>query len=435
MELSIAFKHYLKTHSLEKKRVGIAISGGLDSIVLAHLFLHFSNARLELLHVNYGLRAEESEEDEDFLLNFSEKNGIPIRILKGPAYLKNSKGIQEKARKIRYEWFEQLIQNQALDYIATAHHQNDNAETVLFRLIRKTGLRGLVGISEHDHLLRPLLHFNKEQISNYALQNKLIWREDSSNAKLDYSRNSLRHLVVYPLTKHFPHAVENIHQTAIQLNNTQSVLSDLLALYKKQYFLTPNKCVFKIHKKDLASFRSPALLLFFLIENMQFNLPQCEEMWLALQNNRKGASWYHGPFEVCVHNQKLVFVQSKNENAPHLIKIEWSSCAHFTLKHPWFKLKVESNPNTTFTNKDFCLRFWKQGDKMQYTANGNHKKLSDIFSENKIPVVLRNKLPVLLYKNNIIKIAGINTSEVMIPLELKKKAVKIELHTLLLFDH
>lgn len=433
MALSIAFQHYLKTHILDGKKVGIAISGGLDSIVLAHLFIQYSPANVELLHVNYGLRGGESNGDEDFLYHFSKKYKVPLHVFKCPVNLRESKGIQEKARKIRYAWFEQLIRSKALDYIATAHHQNDNVETLLFRLIRKTGLNGLTGISEYDYLLRPLLPFSKEAISNYALQNKLEWREDSSNAKYDYSRNSLRHLIVAPLIQHFPQALENIHQTAIQLKNTQSVLNDLIGIYKNQFLKSHHNSLFSIQKKDIATFHSPALFLYFLIENMHFNLNQCEEMWQALQNNRSGATWHQTEFDACVHDHTLVFVRKERKNAPQLYKIEWGESSQFVLQHLWFKLQVNTQNTRKPEAKDYCLRFWKQGDKMQYTKSGKHKKLSDIFTENKIPVILRNKLPIVLYKDKIIKIAGITTSKEGLPVELKKKAEKIELHTLLLF--
>lgn len=191
------FKQIIDTkfHFLNKAHVLVAVSGGLDSMVLLHLM---KSLQLNIIaaHCNFGLRGHESDEDAHFVRSYCEMHRIRCFVKQfDTKHPKNS--IQVAARNIRYHWFDKLCDSLQLDYIATAHHSDDHLETFLINFTRGSGLGGLKGIPlQNRNIVRPLLSFSKAQLLNFAQTHKLVWREDSSNATDDYLRNSIRHHVV-----------------------------------------------------------------------------------------------------------------------------------------------------------------------------------------------------------------------------------------------
>src|SRR5690606_26589934 len=202
--IRIMFNHF-KNHIdknlsfLKESKLLIAISGGLDSVVLTHLCYKLG-LKISLSHCNFNLRGTESDEDEDFVLELAEDLELEVFIenFDTQAFAQDHKlSTQMAARTLRYHWFEELAQQLHFDYILTAHHADDNLETFLINLSRGTGLDGLLGIPEKNgKLVRPLLCFSREELEKYALANNLSWREDKSNASTKYLRNKLRNDVI-----------------------------------------------------------------------------------------------------------------------------------------------------------------------------------------------------------------------------------------------
>lgn len=195
------------------RRFLLACSGGLDSMVLLDLMSEWARERtslkLEILHVNYGLRAEESDEDARFVKAAAEARGWPCHILKVPTEERPAQGIQDWARQVRYRWFEERAADDA--WIVLAHHADDLAETVLMRIARGAGLGGLPSMHLlKDNLWRPLLGLSRSDIQILASRQKIVHREDSSNAKMDYSRNRVRHLILPELEKLYPGVRKNL---------------------------------------------------------------------------------------------------------------------------------------------------------------------------------------------------------------------------------
>jgi len=222
---------------LNESKLLLAISGGLDSVVLAHLckalYLDFS-----LAHCNFSLRAEESNTDEAFVKQLAKDLNVTCytKIFNTEAFADENKlSIQLAARKLRYTWFETLLEDQNLDYVLTAHHSDDNLETILINLSRGTGIDGLTGIPPiNNTIVRPLLPFSRETIKAYAITNGINWREDSSNASTKYLRNKLRHDVI-PLLKDInPNILQNINTTVSHLNETKSIVVESLKAVLKR---------------------------------------------------------------------------------------------------------------------------------------------------------------------------------------------------------
>lgn len=181
----------------------LAVSGGIDSVVMLHL-LHRLGYDIYAAHMNFGLRAEESDADEEFVRNLCKHLKVDLEVKRVDVEkLKTDEKIstQMAARKLRYDWFQEILIAKNIDYLVTAHHADDSIETVLINILRGTGIGGLKGIVHNDIALRPMLCFSREEIQDYARVNHIHWREDSSNSKDDYLRNKLRLHIMPQLDK------------------------------------------------------------------------------------------------------------------------------------------------------------------------------------------------------------------------------------------
>lgn len=219
---------------LPGQKILLALSGGMDSTVLAHL-LHLSGIQFIAAHVNYQLRGEESNRDESFVVSLCESLGVPLlikRIDTKNYMFENQLSVQVAAREIRYNWFDEIRLNDVTlssAWVATAHHANDSVETSMMHFFRGTGIEGLKGISafhQSKKIVRPLLPFFRNQIVQYATESKISFVVDSSNLTNQYTRNFLRNSIIPELEKVIPSVQENIFQ------NTQR-FSEVTILYKQ----------------------------------------------------------------------------------------------------------------------------------------------------------------------------------------------------------
>ena len=253
MENKIETIFQSKISSLKHSKFLIALSGGVDSIVLANLFLK-NNLSFSVAHCNFNLRAKESDDDEKFIFDWSTENEIECYISKFNTtdYCKKNKfGIQEGARNLRYEWFNELKNLHDFDYIVTAHHLDDQIETYLINSMRGSGLNGLIGITEKtESLLRPLLKILKNDILVYAKSNNIDFREDSSNSKNDYFRNMIRNLII-PQFKKFDDNVMLKFQTTIDNLNYTKIFADIIVNQTKKLIFIFESDKIKVKIDDL----------------------------------------------------------------------------------------------------------------------------------------------------------------------------------------
>ncbi len=242
-----------KISSLKHSKFLIALSGGVDSMVLANLFLK-NNLSFSVAHCNFNLRTKESDDDEKFIFDWSTENEIECYISKFNTTdycKKNNFGIQEGARNLRYEWFNELKNLHDFDYIVTAHHLDDQIETYLINSMRGSGLNGLTGITEKtESLLRPLLKILKNDILVYAKSNNIDFREDSSNSKNDYFRNMIRNLII-PQFKKFDDNVMLKFQTTINNLNSTKIFADIIINQTKKLIFIFETDKIKVKIDDL----------------------------------------------------------------------------------------------------------------------------------------------------------------------------------------
>lgn len=229
------FKQHVEEHfgDLTQKELYLACSGGKDSMVLLHLLMAI-NLKPTLLHCNFQLRGTESDLDANFVREFAERHRLTcfIETFDTSEILKTSGlSLQETARNLRYDWFNQFLTTQN-HVLLTAHHQNDAVETFFINLLRGTGLSGLAGISEKTaKIARPLLIFSSQEIDEYAKKYAIEFRQDQSNFKNDYLRNYLRNEIIPGLTLKSPQLVKKMSETMNSLSET----ADYLRLQANQF--------------------------------------------------------------------------------------------------------------------------------------------------------------------------------------------------------
>jgi len=214
---------------LKERKLIIAISGGIDSVALTHL-CNKLNLDFTLAHCNFNLRGDESDTDEQFVLQLANElnKEVFIESFDTETYAKENKlSTQMAARELRYHWFNELAGLLGFDYILTAHHADDNLETFLINLSRGTGLEGLTGIPEiNENIVRPLLSFSREDIEAYAKTENLKWREDASNASNKYLRNKLRLEVIPKLKEINSQMLQNFNKTIEHLQDSKDIIDD-----------------------------------------------------------------------------------------------------------------------------------------------------------------------------------------------------------------
>lgn len=234
-----AFNKFISENNLIKQgdKILLAVSGGIDSMVMAHLFLR-RNHKEGIAHCNFSLRGKESDKDEEIVRQFAADNNIPFYTIRfeTKAYAKKNRlSVQMAARELRYKWFEEIRGKNGFDSIAVAHNLNDNIETLLINLIRGTGLAGMAGIKPlNNNIIRPLLFATRHDIQTYCDKNNIIFREDRTNADTKYTRNKIRHLVI-PVIKEINPSVElTLNETAERFSGYNEIVSEYVSQLREK---------------------------------------------------------------------------------------------------------------------------------------------------------------------------------------------------------
>ena len=220
------FTHHIRSNNLflKKDKLLLAVSGGVDSVVLCHL-LAVEGYEFEIAHCNFKLRDIDSDKDEVFVKNLAKKYNVSFHAKKFNTKMsakKNKASIQMQARDLRYKWLRKIMKQINAKYILTAHHKNDSVETFLINIIRGTGVRGLLGIQNNEFLIRPLLFATKEELISYSVKEKLRFRTDRSNFSNKYVRNQLRNLNKYSKS-YLNHLIKSNEMLASMLNSLHNI--------------------------------------------------------------------------------------------------------------------------------------------------------------------------------------------------------------------
>ena len=392
------FKAYINRYNLigEGDRLVLALSGGIDSMVLADLLLK-SKVDFVAAHCNFHLRGEKSDGDERFVRDFCEKNGIQcfVKHFETEKYAEeNGISIEMAARDLRYAWFEELRQQLDYDKIAVAHHADDQAETFFINLLRGAGLNGLKGMKpQNGVIIRPLLWASREQIHQYAIENQIVWREDHTNAENLYLRNKIRNQLLPVFDELQPEARQGLYQSSGHLSSENELYRELLKEKLSQIVE---------HDGDVQIVKVPEpvegptysfQLLFEWLRQYDFNTDQCHFIYDAM-NTGIGNKYFSPTHQLVIGRNELQLSEIKSiEDEVIQIGIgEEEITSPILLRFSKFEktsdFVIDKSPEIAQLDFDklkfpLTLRHWRHGDRFHPLGMKGSKLLSDFFVDQK----------------------------------------------------
>ncbi len=405
------FHDFIKKQELlnEDDLVLLAVSGGLDSMVMADLFLK-SNWRFEVAHCNFNLRGKESDGDEEFVQAWAKENGIQLNVKN----FKLGKGsTQINARNARYEWFHELLIEKKLNKVSTAHHLNDSFETSLINLVRGTGVKGLVGMrTQNEKVIRPMLFASKDQLEEYAKENALKWREDSSNQKVDYERNFLRLEVIPKLLELNPSLIHTYQSTSERLEMAAEMISSHVMEVKAKHILV-NGSTTEL-TLDWVETNTDLLILSEILSEYGFSYAISKQIFESL--GKPGKQFFTNNLVLSIDRNSL-FIKPQEVDAGDLLRIESEGDFHFheTKFRVAFidksELNFAGNTEIAFLDADLIhfplkVRKWRKGDRFTPLGMNDSKKVSDYLIDKKVPLALKDDVLVVQSGDQIAWLVG-----------------------------
>lgn len=411
---------------LKGKKLLVAISGGIDSIVLTHI-LYKLKFDISLAHCNFSLRGKESNKDELFVKELGEKLLTPTFTIQfDTENYATEKGIstQMAARELRYNFFQKIIKENTIDYIVTAHQKDDVIETFLINLTRGTGLDGLTGIPEvNKNVVRPLLPFSRNEILVYATRKKLHWREDSTNSSIKYVRNKIRHKVVPFLKELNPNLLDTFTNTLDNLKGSQQIVNDRIKIVKEQATTIVNNDV-HFNIEILKNLSNPKIYFYELLKDYGFTEWDDVNNLLEAQSGKQVLSKTH---RLLKDREVLILSLLKNESnsifeitentkkikIPIKLKFEKIDIPFDTKNHQnkVFSELILNEENTISIDFDklsypIHLRKWKKGDVFYPIGLNGKKKLSKYFKDEKFSLLEKENTWLLCSNNEIVWVVG-----------------------------
>jgi tRNA(Ile)-lysidine synthase len=418
------FTNYIEQKQLftAKQKLLVAVSGGLDSVVLCYLCKQ-AGFNFAMAHCNFNLRGEESKRDKNFVIKLAEQLEVPLYVtdFDTQQYIEQHKvSVQVAARELRYSYFNELLLEHKLDYILTAHHANDNVETVLMNIVKGTGIKGLRGIlPKQTKTIRPLLFAKREEILAYAIQNKINFVEDSSNIKTEYTRNFLRHNVMPPLLQMNSAAVNNIAENIERYAQIELIYNEHINKQKKNLLETNGKekqiAILKLTKQTAWQ-----TLLYEILVDFNFAPSQLQEIIKLLKADT--GSYVASATHRIIKNRNWLIITELNstESGSYVLdtantKVDFNlgSLQITTVEKP---ADLNVSTNVAFVDAKviafpLILRKWKQGDYFYPLGMPKKKKLSKFFIDNKLSLTQKENIWVLESNKKIIWVLGMRIDD------------------------
>ncbi|WP_019039240.1 tRNA lysidine(34) synthetase TilS [Psychroflexus tropicus] len=412
----------------------IAISGGVDSVVLAHLC---SNLKLNfaLAHCNFKLRAGDSKEDAKFVTKLAENLNCELfkKDFETEAIAEQRKeSIQITARHLRYQWFEELIKTTSYKFLLTAHHLNDSLETFIINLSRSTGIKGLTGVpSQNQYIRRPLLKFSKKEIEDFAIENHIEWREDQSNTSTKYLRNQIRHQIVPELMGLTPNFLNNFDSSLQKIKDAESLLEDYTNLLFKA-LIKEKEDHYEIDIEKLKQYPNQRAILYQLLESFGFKEWNDVYNLMDAQTGKHVESPTHTLFKN--RNQLVLSANSTQEFQSIDIDEDQSEVQLNGNKLKFSKVDKLGELDSNLAYFDYAklkfplsLRSVNKGDFFYPFGMKGKKKLSDFLKDEKVsPHKKSNQLVLCNGNDDIIWVLSLRTDNRYKVDQATDKILKIE---------
>ena len=413
--------------------IAVAISGGSDSMALLHyLISNKSDFCYDVIAINveHGIRGKESLDDTAFVKNYCDKNSIPLYCYSVNAIEKaqtDKLSVEQSARMLRYQCFFDALSKGLCDKVATAHHQSDNVESILFNLLRGTGVKGALGIESErdDKIIRPLLSVSKQEIDKYVTLNQIPFVIDKTNLDDNYTRNYLRLNVIPKIKKAFPEFEKSLARFSNILAKEHAVVTELV----KKAIAVTDKCV-NIHLPQ-----PKAVLELAIIEALK--LSGVEKDWesahinsvaeLADKRNGDKISLMQGL--VAVREYDKIVVYKKTSSSPIHLPFSLGQFTYLNQNYSIEKVDLINDLKSGFyadldkIPTTSIIRTKQAGDKFTKFGGGT-KSLGDFMTDKKIPNRIRDTTPLLCDGNNVLAIFGYAISDIIKVDENTKNIIK-----------
>lgn len=411
------FESFVSDNNLFSKddRILIALSGGVDSVVLSHLMCR-ANYKISLAHCNFHLRDEESNRDEAFVRRWAKENNIPLFVKEFDTYQymkENKLSLEMAARDLRYNWFNSLLESEGFTCLCTAHHLDDSIETFFINLLRGTGIAGLHGIKvKNDKIVRPLLFATREEILSYAKQNNISYVEDSTNSETKFTRNKIRHNLFPVLREINPNFEFALKKDIEYLNDTEFIFRREIEKAKKEIIETEQE-VIKINISKLKQLNPMKIYLYEILSEYGFNETNINDI-LSCLDEISGKQFFSKTHRLVKDRQYIFIDVIKNNTTNDFFLID--NCQS-SLIYP-LKMQIELLRDLKFINisKDkniamldadllkfpLILRKWRQGDSFVPFGMKKEKKLSDYFTSNKYSLLDKENQWILCSEEKIV---------------------------------
>ena len=421
-----------------KQKVLLAVSGGIDSMIMLYLF-EKSGFDYGIVHCNFQLRGNESDQDEEFVKKQVLIHGVPsfFKRFDTEEYAQiNGISIEMAARELRYDYFEKIRIEHKYDFIATAHHSDDLIETFFLNLSRKTGIKGLTGIKDKSgKIIRPLLFASRDEIEQFASENYIEFREDSTNSDVFYQRNFLRHRILPLFSELNQSFKKNMLASIENLKDAETVYTRFFETEKQKVVeYATNSQIIDIEK--LRKSEHPKILLLEILNSFNFNPAVAEDVFQSLESE-SGKQFYSKTHRLIKDREKL-YVSEIAEQENRIYYIETDDIELFApceiniekLHGKDFKIRKEKNiACLDFEKLEFPLliRKWQQGDYFQPLGMTGFKKVSDFLIDEKIPVHEKENIWLLCSGNKIAWIMGNRIDNRFKITDKTGKIIKIEI--------
>ncbi len=428
-----SFQQFISDNTLfpPGSKILLTVSGGIDSVVMAHLF-HKTGVHIGIAHCNFQLRNKDSQADEQFVRHFAESLNAPFFLKKFNTREEAKKegiSIQMAARKLRYEWFETIRSENHFDFIATAHHLDDQIETFFINLIRGTGISGLHGIfPKKDKIIRPMLFACRNEIETYALNQSIAWREDRTNNKTKYLRNKIRIDLIPAMKLLNPDFLKGITATIGQIRSIEKYWKKEVDK-KKRALIRETGNEIRINLKNVFKLTPLQPIIWELLAPYGFNEQVIHDL-LESFPGESGRVFYSKSKRLITNRDEWIITprpgpdpeEDTIKNQPGKRLSEYTIKQEETILNQPIRLKltlrdmdedfdIPASPDiacldvTRFTFP-LTIRRWRPGDAFYPLGMTKKKKLSDFFIDNKFSLPEKENCWLLTSDKHILWIIG-----------------------------
>lgn len=423
-----AFEKYVERHELfsHNDKILLTVSGGVDSMVMLSIFVRLGY-NVEVAHCNFGLRGKESDEDTEMVACECEKMGIVCHTKRFDTegeMARTGDSMEMTARRLRYEWFNELCREKGFAVIAVAHHANDSIETFFINLLRGTGLRGLTGINrQYGRVVRPLLYATRKNILEYAVQNKIPYREDSSNLSTKYLRNKIR-LGLLPLLREInPKFTALMRGNLYRLNDAQRFI-DVAIDRIRETAMHSHDGIDTIEVAAIDAMYPRDFVIYELLNSSYgFKGDVVEELNRALKRGVTDRRFYSRDYVAYLDRGNIMVTRIQDEDDCEVV-VEHddmrSYCGNSVLYYEHTDIDNVSEyhlPNEIALIDEAKLQYplrlrrWREGDTFIPFGMAGRKKVGDYLTDQKVPIVERKRQFVLVSGEDIVWVVGRRTDD------------------------